>query len=435
MTAVGVGIVTITATIEGKTALVTVTVTAVPVATVTVTSPAASLVVGATLPLSVTARDRNGTVLLGRSVAWSSSEPAVATVAASGVLTAVAAGTATITATIEGKSGAAVVTVVSIPSRIVSGQLYAPTAQAFSGLVVDVVSSAGTIRAGVGAGGSFTVQVPLGGDSVTVVVDAEGQARTYHPAWIRVRADSLVSPLRVVLVPKKWPVAAGTFAGAIVDINLEAAFTPLTSTEPWAGFYYRTHLPSGLPVWPQGSFPVRVAFDRASSTDPITATDSATVWSILRQMEADLGFSAFRPANFSDLPAFGTPQAPRGIWLRLDRNLTVAGSAGWGAGSDALILGVEVKVGNSGTWAHQGVMIHEMTHALGIGHTCGWRGVMSGCDNSGSLTATDVAYITLQYRLDEIRRANSARYWIFEAWQGNRVLEMGLAPAKAPYDK
>jgi hypothetical protein len=61
-------------------------------------------------------RDENGGTLEGRPVAWTTSAPSVALVSSAGVVTAVSAGVATITATVEGKSGTVVVTV---PSPVV----------------------------------------------------------------------------------------------------------------------------------------------------------------------------------------------------------------------------------------------------------------------------------------------------------------------------
>jgi len=86
-----------------------------PVATVTVSPAAASVAAGATLQLTVTLRDSAGNVLSGRSVSWASSTPALATVAPTGLVTGVAVGAATITATSEGKSGTAPLTV-TLPS-------------------------------------------------------------------------------------------------------------------------------------------------------------------------------------------------------------------------------------------------------------------------------------------------------------------------------
>ena len=82
-----------------------------PVATVTVSPSALTLIAGQSQQLTPTTRDQAGTQLVGRSVTWSTSATAVATVSADGMVAAVAAGSATITATSEGKSGSATVSV------------------------------------------------------------------------------------------------------------------------------------------------------------------------------------------------------------------------------------------------------------------------------------------------------------------------------------
>jgi hypothetical protein len=82
-----------------------------PVATVTVTGPGSQAVPLQELQLVVTLRDASGAELEDREIAWSSSRETVATVSASGLVTAVAPGSATITATSEGKSGGLALTV------------------------------------------------------------------------------------------------------------------------------------------------------------------------------------------------------------------------------------------------------------------------------------------------------------------------------------
>jgi uncharacterized protein YjdB len=85
------------------------------VGSVTVAPSAPSVVVGATTTLQATVKDEGGNVMTGQSIAWSSSNTAVATVSASGVVTGAAAGSATITAASGGKSGNATVTVTAAP--------------------------------------------------------------------------------------------------------------------------------------------------------------------------------------------------------------------------------------------------------------------------------------------------------------------------------
>ena len=86
-----------------------------PVSTITVTPPTASLVVGRTTQLAATVKDAAGTVLTGRTTTWTTSAATIATVDASGLVTGVAAGTANITATSEGKTAQAAITVSLVP--------------------------------------------------------------------------------------------------------------------------------------------------------------------------------------------------------------------------------------------------------------------------------------------------------------------------------
>lgn len=80
--------------------------------TVTVSPASATLTaVGETVRFAAEVRDQNGQVMSGTAVAWTTSDASVAVVDASGLVTAVAEGTATITATAGEASGAAGITV------------------------------------------------------------------------------------------------------------------------------------------------------------------------------------------------------------------------------------------------------------------------------------------------------------------------------------
>src|SRR6266851_5093539 len=121
VTGVAVGSATITATSEGKNGTAAVAVTAPPVPVASVTVAPATVLVGVTVQLTATTRDAGGNVLTGRPVTWATSNPAVTTVNSTGLATGVAAGQATITATSEGQSGAAAITVSALTFATVSG--------------------------------------------------------------------------------------------------------------------------------------------------------------------------------------------------------------------------------------------------------------------------------------------------------------------------
>ena len=83
------------------------------VASVTVTPASASLAENATQQFTAAVKDSSGATLSGRSITWTSSNSAVASINSTGLATGEAAGSATITATSEGAHGAATATVTS----------------------------------------------------------------------------------------------------------------------------------------------------------------------------------------------------------------------------------------------------------------------------------------------------------------------------------
>lgn len=92
-----------------------------PVASVTVAPSAAEVEVSETHQFTATVKDAGGNTLTGRTVTWSSSDQNVATVSQSGLVTALEAGQATITATSEGRSGTAGITVnQSLPAGVLA---------------------------------------------------------------------------------------------------------------------------------------------------------------------------------------------------------------------------------------------------------------------------------------------------------------------------
>ncbi|MEO9035658.1 MAG: Ig-like domain-containing protein, partial [Gemmatimonadaceae bacterium] len=188
VTGVAAGSVTITATSEGQSGTATITVTVVPVASVTLAPPTASIVVGATTTLVPTLKDASNNVLTGRVITWSSSATGVATVSSTGVVTGVAAGSAAVTATSEGQSGTATITVTVVP--VASVTLAPPTASIVVGATTTLVptlkdasnnvltgrvitwSSSATGVATVSASGVVT---GVSAGSATITATSEGQ--------------------------------------------------------------------------------------------------------------------------------------------------------------------------------------------------------------------------------------------------------------------
>lgn len=110
------------------------------VASVDVTPAAPSVDVGGAVQLSATPRDGGGTALSGHTVAWRSTEPAVATVDASGMVHGLTAGASSITATVDGTIGISTILVRAAAASI------AVTPTAATVLVGQTVQLAADVR-------------------------------------------------------------------------------------------------------------------------------------------------------------------------------------------------------------------------------------------------------------------------------------------------
>src|SRR5437762_1844188 len=224
VTGVATGSATITATSEGQSGTSAITVTNVPVASVTVSPATASLTVGATTQLTATPKDANGTALSGRVVTWATSNAAAATVSASGVVTGVAAGSATITATSEGQSGTSAITVTNVPvaSVTVSPATASLTVGATTQLTATPKDSNGTALGG---------RVVTWGTSNAAIatVSASGLARGVAAGSATITATSEGKSGTAAMTVTNVPVATVTVTPAIATL-LTGATVQLTAT-------------------------------------------------------------------------------------------------------------------------------------------------------------------------------------------------------------
>ena len=146
----------------------------VQVASVDVTPGQATIGAGSTQQFSVVTRDASGAALSGRTVSWSSSSNAIATVTNGGLATGVGEGTATITATSEGVSGTAQLTV--------ELGAFSPTAntslsgnQVFTEVnIPDGVTVTATGPLNLTVEGPITIDGDLTGECVEISLEGEG---------------------------------------------------------------------------------------------------------------------------------------------------------------------------------------------------------------------------------------------------------------------
>ena len=226
VTGTGIGSATIAATTEGKTGSAAVTVTAVPVASVGVTLAASSITVGATTQATAIAVDSSGGALTGRAVAWTTSNPAVATIdAATGVVSGISVGTTRITATCEGKSASAVLTVAAVPVASVtvslaSSNISAGATTRATAVTLDADGNALTGRSITWSSSNTAVAtvdpasgVVTGGGAGTATITATSEGKT-GSATLTV-APVTVARVSVTLSASSITVGATTQAAAI----------------------------------------------------------------------------------------------------------------------------------------------------------------------------------------------------------------------------
>ncbi len=224
VTAIAPGTATIAATIEGQTATAVVTVRQAPVAGVTVSPATGSVGVGGSVGLSATTTDANGNALAGRAVAWTSSASTIARVDQAGVVTGVAAGSATITATSEGVTGSATVRVVAPPATSVASVVVTPATAALT--VGDTRALTATARASDGS--TITGRAVTWSSSATNVASVSSTgvvtAVAAGSASISATVDGITGTAAVTVQPQSVasvvvsPAAASVQAGATTQL-------------------------------------------------------------------------------------------------------------------------------------------------------------------------------------------------------------------------
>jgi uncharacterized protein YjdB len=268
VTALAIGSATITATSEGKSGSSAVTVVGVPVGSVTLQPASSSIIVGQTTTPNILVKDANGTIVTNRVVTWASSNTTIASVSSAGVVTGVALGTVTITATSEGKSGTTSVivstapvgsiTVQPSPASVIKGQTttLAATVKDVNGTVVTdrvvtwaangpnaTVSQTGVVT-GINVGAAaITVTsesksaqvnvtvtpVPVGTVTVTPSSASVGELQTTTLAVAVKDANGIVVTDRVVAWASSNPLVASVTQLGVVS-GLVAGTTNITAT-------------------------------------------------------------------------------------------------------------------------------------------------------------------------------------------------------------
>ena len=236
------GSATITATLGPVSGSSAATVTAPLLTTITVNAPA-SVTSGSNTQLAAQGTySDNTTQTVTSQVTWQSSNPAIATISGSGVLTALKTGTVTVTATIGSVSGTATVVVngASLSSititpsvfSIASGQNQQLSAQGVysDGTTQDITSQATWISSasGIAAVSSTGLVMGVSAGSATITASLGGVSRG---AAVTVSAATLTS---ITVTPAAAPVAAGQTQQFLANgIFSDHSTTDITNSVTW----------------------------------------------------------------------------------------------------------------------------------------------------------------------------------------------------------
>ena len=174
---------------------------------------------GAMEQLTAEVRDQNGNAMAGAAVSWASSAAAVATVSASGLVTAADNGTATITATAGSASGSATVTV----AQKVSAVTVSPAADTLvAGDTLRLAAEATDANGHVVGAAEFAW---ASGDTAVAVVDATGLVTGIGAGEVEVTATSsgVAGPAMLVVVGPRVTLDSGEGSapeGGVVTLRL-----------------------------------------------------------------------------------------------------------------------------------------------------------------------------------------------------------------------
>jgi len=338
VTGVAQGSATVTATSEGQsgTSAITVTVTVTPVASVTVTPASASVLVGGTAQLTATPKDASGNPLLGRVVTWQSSSAGIATVNSTGLVTGVAQGSATVTATSEGQSGTSAITVTVPP--VASVAVTPASANVFVGGTAQLTATpkdasgnplAGRVvtwqsgNTGIATVNSTGLVTGVAQGSATVTATSEGQSGTSA-----ITVTTSTAPVASVTVA---PASTDVFVGAVAQLTAtpkDASGNPLVgrvvtwqSSNPGIATVNATGLVTGIA---QGSATVTATSEGKNGQSSITVnplpTGQCGVWPAgiaqwVQPLPLSTGQSFYASPNGSDANP-GTLAAP---WQSLSK--------------------------------------------------------------------------------------------------------------------
>jgi hypothetical protein len=297
------------------------------VSTVEVQPASTSVTVGLTTQLSAILRDRNGNVLTGRNVTWSSTDESRALVSSSGLVTGVGAGNVSIRATSEGVSNNAAVSVTLPPTNdfsVVDAQFTQAIQSATGSVPIVLNGNAAVVNVLIRAAQASATPVPI--QVVLRLFEANGtpiRTDTAVTTGTISTTTTYAAPNAQFLVPAnvlrqglRWQVEVDP-RRVTVDENRVNNLFPQTGTN--------TILSTTVPVLKVRFIPIVLAAHN-NSTVAVTTAQMPEYLRVLRSVHPLGVVTPTIGTPFTTNSSFGTP--PRGgespFWTQLLGELDMA---------------------------------------------------------------------------------------------------------------
>lgn len=262
------------------------------------------------------------------------------------------------------------------------------------------------------------LEVPVGRDSITLEVSGDDRQWPVSRRVANTCYTGFVQTL--LLVPKKWLVTSGRFAGKTIDVPAEAALQIAGPDDPLS--FYRVVMlngpqgcgrPANILSWRTSTFPIPLALNHTLSYSGLSMEDSVRFYRFIDEFNINLmGRQFFKASRMSvEIEADGTASL---VLLNTSNVAANASPTGSISSGDAQRGRVTIESLLFLEESNREAVYHELVHLLGFGHTRGWRTGMCSARqeaaklcaamNAGAITETDVGMIDLALNLRERSR-------------------------------